>query len=129
MSGRGRSPLEVVEAWQARAWEECDLSAVDELVAEPLRRHGPTGSATRTREQLKHDLTQYQRALGRPVITVHDRVADGDRVWTRSTMTGASLESGEPRTMDWLQIHRVVDGMIVEVWSLYATDVRWHPLT
>lgn len=116
----------IVEQWQERAWGECDLSVVDELIAEPFLRHGPTGTAKRTRSELKHDLKQYQRALGKPVITVHDRVVAGDKVWSRTTLRGANLETGEPRVMDWLQIHRVVGGQIVEVWSLYATDVNWE---
>lgn len=118
-------PVAVVEQWQARAWGDCDLGVVDELIAEPFVRHGPTGTSERTRAELKHDLRQYQRALGRPVITVRDRVVDGDKVWSRTTMTGANLETGEPRVMEWLQIHRVVGGRIVEVWSLYAIDVEW----
>jgi len=118
-------PVEVVARWQERAWSECDLSAVDELVAEPFVRHGPTGTATRTHAELKKDLRQYQRALGKPTITVHGRVADGDRVWSHVTLRGASIDSGDLRTVERLQIHRVVDGRIVEVWSLYATDVDW----
>ncbi len=119
-------PERVVEQWQARAWGDCDLSVVDELIAEPFLRHGPSGTAKRTRTELKSDLRQYRRALGHPVITVHDRVVDGEKVWSRTTIRGANLETGERRVMDWLQIHRVVDGRIVEVWSLYATDVEWE---
>ena len=119
-------PVEVVARWQERAWSDCDLSAVDELVAEPFVRHGPTGTATRTHEELKKDLRQYRRALGKPTITVHGRVADGDRVWSHVTLRGASIDSGELRTVERLQIHRVADGRIVEVWSLYATDVDWR---
>jgi hypothetical protein len=118
-------PMSVVERWQERAWGECDLGAVDELVAEPFVRHGPTGTAMRTHAELKQDLRQYQRALGKPTITVRGRVADGDRVWSHVTLRGASIDSGELRTVERLQIHRVVDGRIVEVWSLYATDVDW----
>jgi ketosteroid isomerase-like protein len=118
-------PITVVEQWQARAWGECDLSAVDELMADPLVRHGPSGTERRTHAELKQDLKRYQRALGSAEVIVHDRVVDGDRVWSRTTMHGANIDTGVPRTLQWLQIHRVVDGKIVEVWSLYASDVKW----
>ena len=120
------SPADIVERWQERAWGECDLGVVDELIAEPFLRHGPTGTAKRTRAELKHDLRQYQRALGKPVITLHERIVDGDKVWSRVTMRGANLETGERRIIEWLQIHRVVDGQIAEVWSLHTTDVEWE---
>jgi ketosteroid isomerase-like protein len=122
-----RSPADVVDEWQRRAYGDCDLSVIAELIAEPFVRHGVTGSATRTHAELRDDLRQYQKALGKPVITVHDRVVDGDKVWSRTTMRGANLQTGEPRTIDWIQIHRVVDGKIVEVWTLHAVDVNWQP--
>jgi ketosteroid isomerase-like protein len=122
-----RSPADIVDEWHHRAWGDCDLSAVDDLVAETYVRHGTTGSAKRTHAELKHDLCQYQKALGKPVITVHDRAVDGDKVWSRMTMRGANLQTGEPRTIHWIQIHRVADGKIVEVWTLHATDVEWDP--
>lgn len=120
-----RDPASVVERWEERAWGECDMSAVDELIAETLVRHGQTGTTVRTHDEVKRDLLEYQRALGRPVITVHDRVVDGDCVWSRITLRGASMETGESRVVERLQIHRVVDGRIAEVWSLHATDVEW----
>lgn len=119
------SPVEVVEQWQARAWGECDLSAVDELTTDPLLRHGPSGTQKRSHAELKDDLRQYQRALGRADITVHDRVVDGDNVWSRVTMRGVSAATGDPRTVQWLQIHRVVEGRIAEIWTLYTNDVEW----
>ena len=61
----------------------------------------------------------------KPDIVVHDRVADGDRVWSRVTMRGRNIDTGQLRTVEWLQIHRVVDGRIVELWGLYAGDVTW----
>ena len=118
-------PIHIVEQWQERAWGNCDLTAVDDLVTDPLLRHGPSGSAHRTHAELKHDLVQYQRALGTPEIIVHDRVLDEDRVWSRLTMRGANIDTGAPRTLQWLQIHRVVNGKIVEIWALYGSDVNW----
>jgi ketosteroid isomerase-like protein len=124
--GDERMPVDVVDEWQRRAWGECDLSVVDELITEPFVRHGLSGSAKRTRDELKSDLRQYQKALGKPVIEVRDRVVDGDKVWSRTTMRGANLQTGETRTVERLQIHRVEDGRIAEVWSLTATDAFWE---
>ena len=125
MAGVPTDPIGVVEQWHARAWGECDLSAVDDLAADPVVRHGPSGTRRRSHDELKDDLCNYQRALGRPEIEVHDRVVDGDRVWSRVTMRGVSVDAGQPRTLQWLQIHRVVDGRIAEIWVLYALDVEW----
>lgn len=115
----------IVDRWQARAWGDCDLDAVDEFIGDEYVRHGSGGTARRSREELKQDLRQYRRALGRPKITVHDRVVHGDKVWSRTTMRGANLESGESRTVQFLQIHRLFEGRIVEVWTLTASDVDW----
>lgn len=120
-----RSPIEIVEEWQRRAWEDADLDAVDELVAESIVRHGVNGSATRTRAELKQDIRQFQKGLGKPILDVRDRVAEGDTVWSRIKLRGANLQTGEPRTVDWLLIHRIADGRIAEIWSLHTSDAHW----
>ena len=101
------------------------MGAVDDLVAEPFVRHGIGGTVRRSHKELKHDLGEYRKALGRPAIDVRDRTVDGDKVWSRTTMRGAHSITGEPRRIDFIQIHRVADGRIVEVWTLHATDVDW----
>jgi len=118
-------PIAVVEQWQERGWGEGDLDAVDDLIGQSFTRHTASGTTTRSREQLKDDLRNYQRALHKPSISVHERTVDGDRVWSRTTMRGCNLETGEERTVDALQIHRVVDGLIVEAWSLHAAAANW----
>ena len=120
-----RTPDEVVAEWQQRAWGEGDMGAVDDLVTEPFVRHGIGGTVRRSHKELKHDLGEYRKALGRPAIDVRDRTVDGDKVWSRTTMRGAHSITGEPRRIDFIQIHRVADGRIVEVWTLHATDVDW----
>lgn len=125
VSSERSDPLWVVEQWQERAWGDADLTAVDELAGDPLLRHGPSGTASRSHDELKHDLRQYQRTLCKPEIVVHDRIVQDDRVWSRVTMRGHNVETGEMRTVQWLQIHRVEDGRIVELWALYANDVKW----
>lgn len=123
---RGPSdPVWVVEQWQERAWGDFDLTAVDELATDPVVRHGPSGTASRSHAELKDDLKQYQRTLCKPEIVVCDRVVDGDRVWSRTTMRGHNLDTGEPRTVQWLQIYRIAEGRIAEIWALYANDVDW----
>lgn len=120
------SPVEIVEEWQARAWGDCDLSVVDELIAEPLIMHGSEGTNRRSHEQLKAVLQDYRKGLGRPVLEVRGRVLDGDQVWSRIRLSGANLTTGDPRVIDWMQIHRIENGKIVEVWTLHASDVHWE---
>lgn len=118
-------PVAIIEQWDERGWANCDTSAVDDLIGEKLIRHNRSGTVVRSRDELKDDLHQYKKALGKPVIEVLDRVVDGDKVWSRTRLRGAHLETGELRTVERLQIHRIDGGRIVEVWTLAATDVIW----
>ena len=125
-AGGERSPVEIVEEWNRRAWADCDLGVVDELVAEPLVRHGLHGTTKRSRDELKSDLRQYQKALGKPVVEVRDQAVAGDKVWCRTRMRGANLETGDTRTVERLLIYRIAGGQIAEIWALTATDVFWE---
>ena len=118
-------PAAIVEEWQTRAWGECDLDVVDELIAEPFVRHSLNGTAKRSREELKADVREYRKALGKPIIELRDRVVDGDKVWLRTSIRGANLQTGEARTIDRIQIYRIEQGLIAEVWTLHASDVDW----
>lgn len=111
--------------WHDRGWSRGDTTVVDDVIGDSFTRHSASGTSVRTRDQLKDDLRQYQRALHQPEITVHDRIVDGDRVWSRLTMRGCNLDTGERRTVDSLTIHRIEAGRIVEVWSLHAAAANW----
>jgi hypothetical protein len=120
------SGAQVVQRWWDEVWGAGDLDVVDEIIAPTYVRHGPTGTVTRDHAGLKDDLAQYFRVLHRPTVTLHDQAEAGDRVWTRLTVEGLNLETGEPRRMSWLQVHRLDHtDRIAETWFLYADGVVW----
>ena len=125
MAGGERWPDEVVAEWQRRAWGDGDLAAVHDLIAEPFVHHAITGTVVRSRDDVLHELRRYRQGLGTTSLEVHDRVVDGGKVWSRATMCGVNLRTDEPRRIQFLQIHRVVAGRVVEVWTLRASDVDW----
>lgn len=118
-------PAALVDEWQRRAWADGDLGAVDELLAEPFVRHGLNGTTTRSRSEVKSDVCEFRRAFVHPNLEVHDSAVVGDKVWTRTTLRGADVHSGDTRTVERIQIYRVEGGLIAEVWSLHASGVDW----
>ncbi len=119
--------VEVVRRWWDEVWGEADTGPIDELVADRYVRHSASGTRVLTREELKADMAQYFRVLHKPTTTVDDRAVAADRVWSRLTSRGVDLETGELRTVTWLQVHRFDDTCrICETWLLYADGVDWN---
>lgn len=116
----------VIRRWWDEVWGEERLDLVPELVGEPYVRHGPTGTVTRDHAGLCKDLAQYLRVLSHPTVSFDDMAVAGDKVWSRVTMEGVNRETGDVRTVSWLQVHRLAGGKIVESWMLYANDVDWR---
>jgi hypothetical protein len=116
----------VIERWWQQVWGEGRLDLIPELVCDRYVRHSAAGVVERDHDGLRDDLEQYQRVLHRPQVSVDDIAVAGDKVWTRVTMEGVNLATGDLRTVSWLQVHRLEGGRIAESWMLYANDIDWR---
>lgn len=106
-------------------WYDGDLDALDEIVADTFVRHGHQGTLVRTRQQAKDDMLQYRESMEFAEVRIEAQSVTGDAVWSRVTTTGVNLKTEEPTTMSWLQVCRVEDDRIAEMWLLYALGVDW----
>ena len=114
----------VVDRWW-NVWRDGDLGTIDEIVADTFVRHGMQGTVVRTRAQAKNDMVQFRDSVEITEVRVEARTVSGNDVWSRLTTTGVNLKTEEPRTMSWLQVCRIDQGRIAEMWLLYAIGVDW----
>jgi predicted SnoaL-like aldol condensation-catalyzing enzyme len=117
-------PAGVVGDYWRRVWNEGDVEAIDELLADPYIRHSAGGSVVRDRKQVSEDVARYFEALADATATIDDQTTSGDTVWTRLTLRGLNVETEEAVVLSWLHVARVADGRIAEAWHLNA-PVDW----
>ena len=94
------------------AHSEGDLDLVDEIYAPDYVLHTPvfpTGEEIRGPEGIKQLISRQQAAFPSLGFTVDDQIAEGDKVVTRYTASGAYRSMG-------IIISRIADGKIVEEW-------------
>ncbi len=132
----------IVAEYVERVWHLGDNSAVSELVTDPYVRHDP-GGATKTlsrAEQLERVTVERAVATAEDGRSLHFEavVLSGDEqnvtwVWNMTAPAGTKLEQvgvpmevvdGEIR-MCGIEIFRVVDGRITEVWNSPPMAGHW----
>jgi ketosteroid isomerase-like protein len=126
MQAQVRSPREVVDLYIYQLYNQRRLDLVRELIAPKTWRHKP-GKVE------KLDLDQSMKRLSDlldlcPEIRFDNSlvVADGDKVaiawngWTRQT-------DGRTYELAGIEIFRVRDGKIVEVWNAREAKGLWQP--
>ena len=104
-----------------------NMAVADERFAEDIVLHSPAqDEPVRGRQNLKGFIGKLHTAFPDLHVTVEDLVASGDRVVTRCTTRGTqdgdyfgTPPTGHAVTISEVQIYRVVDGTIVELWLLF----------
>jgi steroid delta-isomerase-like uncharacterized protein len=122
-------PKAIVRTYVEQVWNGGDLDAVDRLVAEDYRAHDPVDAEpVRGREALKALVAGYRRSFPDLVNTIHDQIAEGDKVATRWSSTGThqgpafGLEAtGRRRDVTGIMIIRLEDGLVAEEWHNWDT--------
>jgi len=114
----------LIARWWA-VWYDGDIDGLDEIVADPFVRHGHQGTVVRSRAQAKDDMIQYRESVEFADVRFDAQSVSGDEVWSRVTTIGVNRKTEEPSTISWLQVCRVEDGRIAEMWMLYALGVDW----
>jgi predicted SnoaL-like aldol condensation-catalyzing enzyme len=118
---------EVVELYNLVVWNQRDFALAEELMGDTVIRHQVGQAVTLTRRQAVQRIVEHWEMFDELRFDLNVVVAgdDGEHVAIvyQSTMTakgGAKIDIGS------LEIFRVVDGRIVEVWNCGHGQGVWH---
>jgi predicted ester cyclase len=116
---------DLIAAYHRRLWGSGDLTAIDEAFAADAVVHltGFDGSAVQT---VRDDASRYFGAFTAVSTSVSSLLSDGDRVVLQWSTTGTHVgpygkvaATGRVVTMHGIDIFRVDDRRIVELWSMW----------
>lgn len=95
-----------------------------ELASPSVALHLPLPEEVPGSEGLKDIVFVYRAAFPDLTLTIDDMVAEGDKVavrfTTKGTNTGPFIEvppTGKRITMTYIEIFRIADGKIIEIWG------------
>ena len=120
-------------------WNQHNVDLVDEFFAADFISHNPVLSAVYPEvgtESMKQAITDHFTALPDFHVTVHETLAEGDKLAQRWTVTGTHKgelmgipPSGNQVTFTGFTINRFADGKIVEQWWAYDALGMMQQLT
>ena len=98
-----------------------NLALVDELLAPDFIDHSPLPSVPPTRDGVRALFAALHAAFPDLQITIHEQLAEGDKVMTRKTFAGTHQgeflgvpATGRPVQFDVIDILRVANGKLTE---------------
>jgi steroid delta-isomerase-like uncharacterized protein len=109
-------------------WNQGKLEVINELVAEGATFHDPNvpGAKFAGPQGFKQFVEIYRGAFPDVLFTIHDQIAEGDKVATRWTATGTNkgalmgiAATNKRSTVAGTDIGRYADGKLVEEWLSY----------
>jgi steroid delta-isomerase-like uncharacterized protein len=114
----------VLDRLNEEVFRRGNVDAVDELVAEDFVEHDPPPGMGPDREGFKDLVRALHRAFADQEHTIHDQIAEGDRVVERWTMTGTHTgewfgiaPTNRRISIQGIDISRLQDGRLVEHWT------------
>ena len=118
---------EVVHQIIDRIFVHQDDAAIDELISTDFVPH-TFGPMPPGREGLREGMRRAGSGISDPEFTIHDLIAEGDRVAARLTTsarhTGTFMgiePSGKRYSIDEIHVFRIRDGQLVEHWHAFDT--------
>jgi predicted SnoaL-like aldol condensation-catalyzing enzyme len=120
-----KTPREVVEAYNFELWNKRRYELADELIADTVIRHEIGTVETVTREQ---SLQRVNDAWGRVEhleFTLLRVIAEGELVAIVYQCRSRTCD-GKEIPLGSIEIFRVVDGRICEVWNAARTYAEWQ---
>jgi predicted ester cyclase len=114
----------VIRRYKTGILNQRELDALDEVVGEDYLDHAAFPHQGRGRDGLKTRIATLWDALD-PQWTIHDMMAEGDKVVIRWSHTGTHrgeflglAPTGRPFTLGGIDIYRLRDGFMVEHWNV-----------
>ncbi|MDQ5827705.1 MAG: ester cyclase [Chloroflexota bacterium] len=102
-----------------------NIDAIDEICSPEFVNHSAPPGVPSNCEGVKQLTAMFRQAFPDSYFTVEDMIAEGDKVATRKTFHGTHQDTfmgipptGQRVSIGLIDIVRVVDGKVVEHWSM-----------
>jgi predicted SnoaL-like aldol condensation-catalyzing enzyme len=122
-----RTPREVVELYNLVVWNEHDFGLAEELMGDTVIRHEVGEALTLTHRQAVQRIVEHWEMFDKVRFDLNVVVAgdDGEHV---AIVYGSSmkLKDGAEVDIGSMEIFRVVDGRITEVWNCGHKQGVWQ---
>jgi predicted SnoaL-like aldol condensation-catalyzing enzyme len=127
MSAPTRTAREVVELYNLVVWNKCDLVLAEELFADSVIRHEVGEAQTLTHAQAVQRVADVWQLLDRLRFDLNIVVAgdDGEHV-TIVYDSAMATKDGTETNVASIEVFRVVDGKITEVWNCGYKQGVWN---
>lgn len=118
-----RTPREVVEAYNYELWNRQRLELADELLAETVVRHEIGGVKTLTRAEAAARVPNTWSGVEHLEFVLIQIAAEAELVTI--VYECRVVSRGEKSVMSSMEMFRVVDGQICEVWNVGYAPGSW----
>lgn len=123
---KARTPVEVVDTYLDVLYNQRRLDLIPDLIADPTWRHAPGKISKLTLQESIQRLTELLERC--PVLRFETavRVVEGAMV-TVAWNGWSTLTNGKSYELSGIEIFRVTDGRIVEIWNSKEAAGLWQP--
>ncbi len=112
-----------------------DLEALASVIAEDLIEHDVVPGMPPTKTGVIQFFTDMRKSFSNFTMTVHDMIAEGDKVFARTTMSGTNVGEfmGMPATNKQVEVpiadyFRFENGKVAEHWAVTDTGIMKEQL-
>ena len=120
------TPLRVVQMYNDDVWGNHQRPLIEKLVANPMRRHHPGGTQVFSLDDLLERYDDYFTKFRAMHANARHYVCEGPYV-TLLWDIDMEAHSGAVTTISGIEIFKVVDGKITDVWNPNAVAEQYPP--
>ncbi len=108
----------LIRRFYEEVWNKGNMVVAEEIIAANYVRHDPRGGAPAPGpEGQKQIAAGFRRAVSNTALNIDFMVAEGDFVVARWTIRGDHKLSGKKLEFVGVNIFRLKDGKVVEIWN------------
>ena len=123
--GAVRTAREVVELYNLVVWNKHDLRLAEELFADNVIRHGVGASHTLTHRQAVQRVAEMWQVCDSLRFDLNIVIAGDDGEHVAIVYDSAVVADGAETNVASIEVFRVVDGRITEVWNCGYQQGVW----
>jgi predicted SnoaL-like aldol condensation-catalyzing enzyme len=121
-----RSAREVVELYNNSLWVERNFDLADELIADTMIRHEVGESQTLTRAQARNRVVDHWQLFDELHFDLNIVIASDDGEHVAIVYDSTMIRDGNKLNVASIEVFRVVDDMITEVWNCGYKVGAWQ---